>query len=99
MCVIDHMGSMPPDPLCQKVLSAEQEQAKKDLEGQIEEYRNKLKNEFGYSNKDCDGTGLDSCVSAARYDPSNKPQTAIGLTWGNIGNGKHLIKLYDFLIF
>merc|ERR1719408_1214929 len=35
-----------------KVLSAEQEQAKKDLENQIEEYRNKLKNEFGYTNKD-----------------------------------------------
>merc|ERR1719440_2681658 len=35
-----------------KKLSAEQEQEKKDLEGQIEEYRNKLKNEFGYTNKD-----------------------------------------------
>merc|ERR1711907_420049 len=35
-----------------KVLSAEQEQAKKDLENQIEEYRNKLKTEFGYTNKD-----------------------------------------------
>jgi len=35
-----------------KKLSAEQEQEKKDLEQQIEEYRNKLKNEFGYSNKD-----------------------------------------------
>ena len=27
-----------------------------------------------------------------------KPQTAIGLTWGNIGNGKHSVKSYDFLI-
>merc|ERR1711907_645149 len=35
-----------------KKLSAEQEQEKKDLETQIEEYRNKLKNEFGYTNKD-----------------------------------------------
>mmetsp|Transcript_44344 Transcript_44344/g.73740 ORF Transcript_44344/g.73740 Transcript_44344/m.73740 type:complete len:160 (-) Transcript_44344:44-523(-) len=35
-----------------KVLSAEQEKEKKELELQIEEYRNKLKNEYGYSNKD-----------------------------------------------
>merc|ERR1712054_640960 len=35
-----------------KKLSAEQEAEKKDLEQQIEEYRNKLKNEFGYTNKD-----------------------------------------------
>jgi len=35
-----------------KALSAEQEQAKKELEQQIEEYRAKLKSEFGYSNKD-----------------------------------------------
>lgn len=35
-----------------KKLSADQEQEKKDLEAQIEEYRNKLKNEFGYTNKD-----------------------------------------------
>merc|ERR1712070_993687 len=35
-----------------KKLSAEQEAEKKDLEQQIEEYRTKLKNEFGYSNKD-----------------------------------------------
>merc|ERR1712178_129106 len=35
-----------------KKLSAEQEAEKKDLEQQIEEYRLKLKNEFGYTNKD-----------------------------------------------
>merc|ERR1711975_153146 len=35
-----------------KKLSAEQEAEKKNLEQQIEEYRNKLKNEFGYTNKD-----------------------------------------------
>merc|ERR1712054_326038 len=35
-----------------KKLSAEQELEKKNLEQQIEEYRNKLKNEFGYTNKD-----------------------------------------------
>merc|ERR1719478_1475676 len=35
-----------------KKLSAEQEADKKKLEQDIEEYRNKLKNEFGYSNKD-----------------------------------------------
>merc|ERR1712139_258953 len=35
-----------------KKLSAEQEAEKKDLEASIEEYRNKLKNEFGYTNKD-----------------------------------------------
>merc|ERR1711988_1610133 len=35
-----------------KKLSAEQEAEKKNLEQQIEEYRSKLKNEFGYTNKD-----------------------------------------------
>merc|ERR1711957_1080354 len=35
-----------------KVMSKDQEAAKAELEGQIEEYRNKLKNEFGYTNKD-----------------------------------------------
>jgi len=35
-----------------KKLSAEQEKDKGDLEAQIEEYRNKLKSEFGYSAKD-----------------------------------------------
>merc|ERR1712138_377251 len=35
-----------------KKLSAEQEAEKKELEQQIEEYRNKLKTEFGYTNKD-----------------------------------------------
>merc|ERR1712185_164993 len=35
-----------------KKLSAEQEAEKKNLEQQIEEYRNKLKSEFGYTNKD-----------------------------------------------
>merc|ERR1711937_607077 len=35
-----------------KKLCAEQEIEKKNLEQEIEEYRNKLKNEFGYTNKD-----------------------------------------------
>merc|ERR1712139_720288 len=35
-----------------KKLSAEQESEKRDLEQKIEEYRNKLKSEFGYTNKD-----------------------------------------------
>merc|ERR1712203_815532 len=35
-----------------KPLSADQEKAKKELELQIEEYKSKLKNEYGYSNKD-----------------------------------------------
>merc|ERR1712232_1200081 len=35
-----------------KKLSAEQEAEKKNLEQQIEEYRTKLKTEFGYTNKD-----------------------------------------------
>merc|ERR1719478_390785 len=35
-----------------KKLSADQEKEKKELEDQIEEYRIKLKNEFGYSAKD-----------------------------------------------
>merc|ERR1712054_511994 len=35
-----------------KKLSAEQEAEKANLEQQIEEYRNKLKSEFGYTNKD-----------------------------------------------
>jgi len=35
-----------------KKLSAEQEKDKKDLEQKIEEYKNKLRTEFGYSNKD-----------------------------------------------
>jgi len=35
-----------------KKLSADQEKDKKALEDQIEEYRNKLKTEFGYTNKD-----------------------------------------------
>jgi len=35
-----------------KKLSAEQEKDKKDLEAKIEEYKNKLRTEFGYTNKD-----------------------------------------------
>merc|ERR1712139_14985 len=35
-----------------KKLSADQEKEKRELEQQIEEYRNKLKTEFGYTNKD-----------------------------------------------
>merc|ERR1712139_532182 len=35
-----------------KTLSAEHEQQKQELEREIEEYRGKLKGEFGYSNKD-----------------------------------------------
>merc|ERR1711988_946172 len=35
-----------------KKLSAEQEKDKKELEQKIEEYKNKLKTEFGYTNKD-----------------------------------------------
>jgi len=38
-----------------KKMSSEQEKAKKELEEEIEEYKNKLKTEFGYSAKDIKG--------------------------------------------